>query len=73
MPWFGFVLTTYLKYAKDKYIYERNQSGCEKAKKMGFVAFTLCIFLTIDILFALLKINMRFKHVEAGHIMSFDS
>ena len=53
--------------------YGRNQSGCEKAKKVGFLASILWVFLTFYIVFALLKINMCFKHLEASHIMSFDS
>ena len=32
-------------------IYERNQSGCEKAKKVEFLPPILCVFLTICIFF----------------------
>ena len=53
--------------------YGRNQSGCEKAKKVGFVASKLWVFLTMYIVFAWLKIDMCFKHLEVSHIMSFDS
>ena len=54
-------------------IYGRNQSGCEKAKKVGFLPSILWVFLTIYICFALMKITMCFKHLEASHIMSCDS
>ena len=53
--------------------YGRKQSGCEKAKKVEFLVSVLWVFLTIYIVFALLKINMCFKHLEASHIMSCDS
>ena len=54
-------------------IYGRNQSGCEKVKNVGFLASILWVFLTIYVGFALLKINMCFKHIEVSHTMSFDS
>ena len=54
-------------------IYGRNQSGCEKDKKMGFLPSILWVFLTIYISFALMKITMCFKHLEESHIMSCDS
>ena len=31
------------------YVYGRNQSGCEKAKSLGFIPFILLVFLTIYI------------------------
>ena len=54
-------------------IYGRNQSGCEKAKNVGFLPFILLVFLTIYIVVALMKITMCFKQLEASHIMSWDS
>ena len=54
-------------------IYGRNQSGCEKAKNLGFLPFLLWVFLTIYICVALTKITMRFKQLEVSHIMSLDS
>ena len=53
--------------------YGKNQSGYEKAKKLGFLFSILGVFLTTYVVFALLKINKCFKHLEASHIMSFDS
>ena len=41
-------------------IYGRNQSGCEKAKYVGFLPFILLVFLTIYIWIALMKITMCF-------------
>ena len=61
-------LTTFLNFT-----YGRNQSGCEKAKKMGFLPFDLWVFLTIYIFVALMKITRCFKQLEASHIMSLDS
>ena len=53
--------------------YGRNQSGCEKAKKSGnFTLYTLG-FLTIYILFALMKMTICFKHLEVSNIISCDS
>jgi hypothetical protein len=54
-------------------IYGRNQSECEKAKNVEFLAFILWVFLTIYISVALMKITMCFKQLEASHIMSWDS
>ena len=45
----------------------------KKPKKVGFLASILWVFLIINIVFALLKTNMCFKHLEASNIMSFDS
>ena len=45
----------------------------EKAKNVGFLPFTLWIFLTIYNFVALMKITMCFKQLEASHIMSLDS
>ena len=45
----------------------------KRLKKMGFSTSILWVFLTIYIVFALLEINMCFKHLEASHIMSYDS
>ena len=59
--------------AVDLNIYGSNQSGCGKAKKMGCLPSILLVFLTIYICFALMKITMCFKHLEASHIMSCDS
>ena len=53
-------------------IYERNQSGCEKAKNMGFLPFFLWVFLTFYFFVALMKITMCFRQLEANHIMSWD-
>ena len=55
------------------YIYGRNQSGREKAKKVKFVSSILWVFLTPYFFFALMEITMCFKHLEASHIMSFDT
>ena len=44
----------------------------KRLKKLGFLASILWVFLTIYIVFVLMKINMCFKHLEASHIMSFD-
>ena len=54
-------------------IYERNQSGCEKAKNLGFLPYILWVFLTIYISTALMKITMCFNYLEASHIMSRNS
>jgi len=40
---------------------------------MGFLPSILLVFLTIYIFFALMKITMCFKHLEASHIMSCDT
>ena len=53
-------------------IYGRNQSGCEKAKKLRFLPFILWVSLTIYIFVALMKISMCLKQLEASHIMSWD-
>ena len=58
---------------KDFFVYGRNRSECEKAKKVGFLASILWVFLTIYIILALLKINMCLRHKEATYIMSFES
>ena len=55
------------------YIYGRNQSGCEKAKNLGFLTFILWVFLTIYIWIALMKITKCFNYLEANHIMSWNS
>ena len=49
-------------------IYRRNQSGCEKANKMGFLPSILWVFLNIFV--ALMKITMCFKQLEASHNIS---
>ena len=41
-------------------IYGRNQSGCEQAKNVGFLLFTLWVFLTIYIFVAMMKITICF-------------
>ena len=56
-----------------KALFGRNQSGCEKAKKVGFLPFIIWVFLTNYIFFALIEFTMCFKHLEASHIMSFDT
>ena len=53
--------------------YGRNQSGCEKAKNVGFLPFILGAVLTINIFVNLMKIPMCFKQLEASHIMSWES
>ena len=45
-------------------IYGRNQSGYEKAKNVGFLPFSLLVFLTIYIFAALMKIAMCFMQLE---------
>ena len=45
----------------------------KRQKKMGFLLFILWVFLTIYIFVALMKLIMCFKHLEASHIMSWDS
>ena len=50
------------------HVYGRNQSGCEKAKNVGFLPFILWIFITIYICVALMKLTMCFKELEA-HIL----
>ena len=52
------------------HIYGRNQSGCEKAKSVGFLPFILLVLLTIYISVALMKITICFKQLEASNIMS---
>ena len=47
--------------------------GVERLTKMRFLPSILWVFLTTYIFFALMKIIMCFKHLEASHIMSFDS
>ena len=58
---------------KKKNTYGRKQSGCERAKNVGFLPFILWVFLTIYIFVALMKITMWLKQLEASHIMSYDS
>ena len=53
--------------------YGSYQSGCEKAKNVGFSPFILCVILTIYIFVALMEITMCFKQLEACHIVSWDS
>ena len=60
---------TDLGHGKNTYIYGRNQSG----SNVAFLPFILCVFLTIYIFVALMKITMCFKQLEANHIMSWDS
>ena len=55
------------------YIYGWNQPGREKAKKLGILPFTYWFLLTTYIYFALLEIVMCFMHIEANHIMAFNS
>ena len=45
----------------------------KRLKKWDFLASMLWVFLNICNVFASLKINMYFKHLEANHSMSFDS
>ena len=45
----------------------------KRLNKMGLLPSILWVLLTIYIFFALLKITMCFKHLEASHIMSCDS
>ena len=54
-------------------IYGRNQSGCEKAKYVGFLPFILWVFLNIYVFVDLIKITTFFKQLEANHIMSWKS
>ena len=54
------------------YIYGRNESGCEKAKNVGFYPCILWVFMTIYTFVALMKINMCFRQLKARHIMSWD-
>ena len=54
-------------------IYGRNQSGCEKARNVGFLPFIIWAFLTIFIFVALMKLAMCFKQLQASHIMLWDS
>ena len=53
--------------------YERKKSGCEKAKKVGFLPLILWVFLTIYIIVALIEILMCLKQIEASQIISCDS
>ena len=55
------------------YPYGWNQPGREKAKKLGILPFTYWVLLTTYIFFALLEIVMCLKHIEASHIMAFNS
>ena len=43
------------------------------AKKMGILPFTYWVLLTTYIFFAYLEIVMCLKHIEASHIMAFNS
>ena len=54
-------------------LYGWNQPGREKAKKMGILPFTYWVLLTTFIFLALLEIVMCLKHIEASHIMAFNS
>ena len=54
-------------------IYGWNQPGREKVKKLGILPFTYWVLLTTYIFFALLEIVMCLKHLEASHIMAFNS
>ena len=60
-------------YHKTPVTYGWNQPGREKAKKLGILPFTYWVLLTTFIFFALLEIVMCLKHIEASHIMSFNS
>ena len=45
----------------------------KKAKKLGILLFTYWVLLTTYIFFALLKMVMCLKHIEASRIMAFNS
>ena len=45
----------------------------KKTKNLEFLPYILWVFVTIYIFVALRKITMRFKQLEASHIMSLDS
>ena len=62
-----------MNFVDSRLTYGRNQSGCEKAKNLGFLPFILWVFLTIYIWIALMKITMCFYCLEASHIMSWNS
>ena len=54
-------------------VYGWNQPGREKAKKWGIIPFMYWVLLTTYIFFDLLEIVMSLKHIEASHIMAFNS
>ena len=54
-------------------LYGRNQSGCEKAKMWNFYPLLFGFSQPFTHFFALMKISMCFKQLEASHIMSWDS
>ena len=45
----------------------------KRLEMWDLLSFILWVFLTIYIFDALMKINMCFNQLEAGHIMSWDS
>jgi hypothetical protein len=49
------------------------REGREKAKKLGILLFMYWVLLTTYIFFALLEIVMCLKHIEASHVMAFNS
>ena len=59
--------------AVSTHIYGWNPPGREKAKKLGILTLTYLVLLTTYIFFALLEIVMCLKHIEASHIMAFNS
>ena len=74
-PGWSAMFCTYLTMVRIQapHLYRRNQSGCQKAKKVAFLPFILWVFLTIYIFVALMKITMCLKQLEVSHIMSWDS
>ena len=52
------------------YVYGRNQSGCEKAKKYGIFTLYSLGFLDHLHFYYFKGITMCLKQIEAGHIMS---
>ena len=63
----------YVSQSWQRVTYGWSQPGREKAKKMGILPFMYWVLLTTYIFFALLEIVMCLKHIEASHIMAFDS
>ena len=45
----------------------------KRPKKLGILLFTYWVLLTTCICFALLEMVMCLKHIEASHIMVFNS
>ena len=56
-----------------KTVYGRNQPGCEKTKKVGFLPLILWVFLTFYIFVVLIKLTMCFKQLEASLIMPWEA